>query len=347
MGTTCVCAGELSPDWRAKPLAGQTAHGGPWAAVRWSWHLKDDGRPSDTTDVTVTSEPASVVAAYSAAALDLSSAPSAVHTMPAAVAVVPTYNEAGNVKVIWHRLRQALPHVGMLIVDDNSPDGTGAIAEALAAQDPLTWVLHRPGKAGLGRAYTEGMAWALDRGARYIVEMDADGSHDPSGLTTMLQVAADGADLVIGSRYVPGGSTIGWSRRRHALSRGGNSYVRHMLGLDVRDATSGFRVYSAGALRRIGLTGIVSQGYCFQIEMTLATAIAGGDIREVPIRFTERERGKSKMSWAVTVEALLRVTHWSLAGRRCPKRPACSVVTAPAAPGEPRDDAGTAVALDA
>ena len=283
--------------------------------------LKGDGRPSDTTGVTVSSEPAagSAVTAWSAP-VDLSTAASAVHTMSAAVVIVPTYNEADNIRAIWGRLREALPDVGLLVVDDNSPDGTGEIAEALAGEDPLTWVLHRPGKAGLGRAYSAGMAWALDHGARYIVEMDADGSHDPGALKTMLQLAAEGADLVVGSRYVPGGSTSGWSRWRHALSRGGNSYVRLMLRLGVRDATSGFRVYSAATLHGIGLASIASQGYCFQIEMTLATAIAGGDIREVPIRFAERERGRSKMSWAVTMEALLRVTRWRLAGRRCPKR---------------------------
>ncbi|HET9059972.1 MAG TPA: polyprenol monophosphomannose synthase [Acidimicrobiales bacterium] len=258
--------------------------------------------------------------------MDLSSAASTVNIVPAAVAIVPTYNEVANLADIWARLRAAAPDVGLLIVDDNSPDGTGELADRLAKRDPLTWVIHRPVKNGLGPAYAQGMQWALDHGARYIIEMDADGSHPPNALRAMLEAAIAGADLVIGSRYIAGGATVGWSAWRLALSRAGNAYVRAALGLEVHDSTSGFRVYRASALRRIDLGGVTSQGYCFQVEMTLATALAGLSIREIPISFTERERGKSKMSWAVTIEALLRVTHWSVVGRRCPKGPAFSAV---------------------
>lgn len=272
--------------------------------------------------MTVSSYPRPSSTGTAAATLDFSTAPSAVQTMPAAVAIVPTYNEADNVRTIWARLRRTAPDVGLLFVDDNSPDGTGYIEDSLAADDVLTWVLHRPCKSGLGPAYAEGIAWALHHGAGYIIQMDADGSHDPAALAAMLGAAAAGADLVIGSRYVPGGTTVGWSSRRHVLSRVGNAYARTMLRLRANDATSGFRVYRAEALQNVNLSNIVSQGYCFQIEMTLAISLAGMHIREVPIRFAQRELGKSKMSLPVTIEALLRVTHWSLTGRRCTAIPA-------------------------
>ena len=234
--------------------------------------------------------------------------------------MVPTYNEVDNIQPTWQRLRQALPMAGILIVDDNSPDGTGAIADRLAATDPLTWVLHRPAKSGLGRAYADAMAWGLDHGARFLVQMDADGSHDPAALPQLLEVAQNGADLVIGSRYVAGGSTRGWSHWRLVLSHAGNTYARLMLRLDVHDATSGYRVFSAAALRRIQLGTLASKGYCFLIEMTLAATATGLVVREVPIIFTERELGASKMSWAVGAESLWNVTRWRLTGRHLARR---------------------------
>ena len=232
---------------------------------------------------------------------------------PAAV-IIPTYNERDNLESIVTRVRAAVPAADILVVDDNSPDGTGEIADKLAASDANVHVLHRQGKSGLGAAYIAGFGWALERDYDVLVEMDADGSHDPQDLPRML-AALDGADLVIGSRYVPGGTTVNWPKSREALSRGANAYVRLMLSIGVRDATGGYRAYRADTLRALGLTEVESQGYCFQIDLTLRTVQEGFAVAEVPITFTERARGASKMSRAVVAEALWRVTQWGVAGR--------------------------------
>jgi len=235
--------------------------------------------------------------------------------------IIPTYNERDNIEPIVGRVRTAVPEAHVLIVDDNSPDGTGEIADKLAARDPNVHVLHRPGKSGLGTAYIAGFGWGLDRGYGVLVEHDADGSHDPADLPDML-AALERADLVIGSRYVPGGTVVNWPKSREVLSRGANVYVRMMLGIGIHDATAGFRAYRAATLRAIGLDQVQSQGYCFQIDLTLRTAERGFAIREVPITFTERARGASKMSQAVVAEALWRVAQWGVAGRLGRRRPA-------------------------
>jgi dolichol-phosphate mannosyltransferase len=232
---------------------------------------------------------------------------------PAAV-IIPTYNERDNLESIVTRLRAAVPAADILVVDDNSPDGTGEIADKLATSDASVHVLHRQGKSGLGAAYIAGFGWALERDYGVLVEMDADGSHDPQDLPRML-AALDDADLVIGSRYVPGGTTVNWPKSREALSRGANAYVRLMLGIGVRDATGGYRAYRADTLRALGLEQVESQGYCFQVDLTLRTVQEGFAVAEVPITFTERARGASKMSRAVVAEALWRVTQWGVAGR--------------------------------
>jgi dolichol-phosphate mannosyltransferase len=228
--------------------------------------------------------------------------------------VIPTYNERDNLELIVSRVRAAVASADILVVDDNSPDGTGEIADKLAATDSHVHVLHRPGKSGLGAAYIAGFTWGLERGYSALVETDADGSHDPADLPRMLAALED-ADLVIGSRYVPGGTTVNWPRSREFLSRGANIYASIMLGVGVHDATAGYRAYRAETLRAIGLDEVQSQGYCFQIDLTLRTAQEGFSIREVPITFTERARGASKMSRAIVVEALVRVAQWGIASR--------------------------------
>jgi dolichol-phosphate mannosyltransferase len=234
--------------------------------------------------------------------------------------VIPTYNELANLEEIVTRVRAAAPAADILVVDDNSPDGTGDLADKLAAADDHVRVLHRAGKAGLGAAYVAGFGWALERGYTAMVEMDADGSHDPADLPRLL-AALEGADAVVGSRWVPGGVVVNWPKSREILSRAGNAYARVMLGIGVHDATGGYRAYRAGTLRAINLAEVQSQGYCFQIDLTLRTVNAGLVVREVPITFTERTRGASKMSRAIVAEALWRVTQWGarqrlgLAGR--------------------------------
>jgi dolichol-phosphate mannosyltransferase len=225
--------------------------------------------------------------------------------------VMPTYNERQNLEIIVGRIRDAVPDADLLVVDDNSPDGTGDLADKLAEKDPHVQVMHRTEKAGLGRAYVAGFTWALDRGYDLIVEMDADGSHRPEDLPKLL-VAAGSADAVIGSRYVPGGTVVNWPKSREFLSKGANIYNRIMLGVRVKDATGGFRVYRAETLRKIDLHGIQSAGYCFQIDMTLRVLQRGMTITEVPITFVERERGASKMSSTVIFEALARVARWGV-----------------------------------
>ena len=230
-----------------------------------------------------------------------------------ALVVIPTYNEAENIDEVIGRTRAAVPEAHVLVVDDNSPDGTAAIVEGLG--DDRVHVLRRPGKAGLGAAYRAGFAWGAAEGFDVMVEMDADLSHDPAALPTLLAGIDEGADLVIGSRYVPGGSIPDWAWHRKALSRWGNRYAGAMLGLGVADATAGYRAYRATMLDRLDLASIRADGYGFQIEMTYRTAGAGGTIVEVPISFTDRTRGTSKMSSRIIVEALLLVTRWGLADR--------------------------------
>jgi dolichol-phosphate mannosyltransferase len=228
--------------------------------------------------------------------------------------IVPTYNEASTVRKMVERVRTAVPHADVLVVDDNSPDGTGQIADRLAEHDAHVHVLHRPAKAGLGAAYVAGFRWGLDRGHDVLVEMDADGSHQPEELPRLL-AALEGADLVLGSRYVPGGRVVNWPRYREMLSRGGNAYTRLALGVPLRDATGGYRAFRADALRRLDLDDVASQGYCFQVDLAWRAVRSGLRVVEVPITFVERVEGTSKMSSAIVLEALVRVTGWGVARR--------------------------------
>lgn len=228
--------------------------------------------------------------------------------------IVPTYNEAGNVRKTVERVRTAVPPADVLVVDDNSPDGTGQIADRLAELDEHVHVLHRPGKAGLGAAYVAGFRWGLDRDHDVLVEMDADGSHQPEELPRLL-AALEGADLVLGSRYVPGGRVVNWPRHREMLSRGGNVYARLALGVPLRDATGGYRAFRADALRRLDLDDVASQGYCFQVDLVWRAVQSGLRVVEVPIAFIERVEGTSKMSSAIVFEALVKVTGWGVARR--------------------------------
>jgi dolichol-phosphate mannosyltransferase len=229
--------------------------------------------------------------------------------------IMPTYNERANIEAMVGRVRRAVPGADLLVVDDNSPDGTGEVADKLAAEDSHVHVLHRERKAGLGAAYIAGFHWALDQGYDVVVEMDADGSHLPEELPRLLDALA-GADLVLGSRYVPGGTVVNWPKSREMLSRGGNTYARLMLGIKLKDATGGYRAYRADTLRKIALDEVESQGYCFQIDLATRAIRAGLRVIEVPITFVERVHGTSKMSRAVVAEALWRVTIWGITGRR-------------------------------
>lgn len=228
--------------------------------------------------------------------------------------VIPTYNESDNIRVIVERVRKAAPAVDILIADDNSPDGTGAIADELSAADPQIHVLHRAGKQGLGAAYLAGFAWAGEHHYEAVVEMDADGSHLPEELPRLLEALA-GADLVLGSRYVPGGTVRNWAKSRELLSRSANTYARLMLGITLKDSTGGYRAYRASTLRAITLDEVQSQGYCFQIDLAWRAERAGFRVVEVPITFVERERGESKMSGPIVREAFLRVFEWGTAYR--------------------------------
>ncbi|MFI7024840.1 polyprenol monophosphomannose synthase [Micromonospora sp. NPDC049900] len=229
--------------------------------------------------------------------------------------VIPTYNEADNVSAIVRRVRAAAPQVEILVADDNSPDGTGRIADGLARGDAHVHVLHREGKQGLGAAYLAGFAWARQRGYDAVVEMDADGSHAPEDLPALLN-AARHADVVIGSRWTRGARVLNWPLRRLLLSRCGNLYARLALGMPVADATGGYRVYRAGVLDTVDLESVCSQGYSFQVELSRLAHRAGARIVEVPITFAERERGDSKMSPLIVAEALWRITGWAVRDRR-------------------------------
>ena len=230
------------------------------------------------------------------------------------VMVVPTYNESENIEWIVGRLRAAQPGVDVMVVDDNSPDGTGDIADRLAAADEAISVVHRSEKAGLGAAYLNGFDVALAAGYDVIGEMDADGSHQPEQLHRLLDALHD-ADLVIGSRYVPGGSVVNWPFQRLLLSRGGNLYVRLLLGIKVKDATAGFRVFRRTTLERIDLPDVLSTGYVFQTDLAFRTVSRGMKVVEVPIEFIERVRGDSKMSGPVASESLKLITRWGVSER--------------------------------
>ncbi len=229
--------------------------------------------------------------------------------------VIPTYDEKDNLRPIVERLHVAVPTAHVLVVDDGSPDGTGDIADAMAAADERVHVLHRTEKAGLGAAYIAGFAWARDAGYDVVVEMDADGSHSPEQLPRLL-AALEHADLVLGSRWVPGGEVVNWPKSREILSRGGNAYTRMMLRLPLRDATGGYRAYRRSVLDSLPLSDVASQGYCFQVDLAWQTWKAGYEVVEVPITFVERERGESKMSRSIVAEALWRVTWWGLRSGR-------------------------------
>ena len=231
--------------------------------------------------------------------------------------ITPTYNEADNLRVLVERARTALPTADLLIVDDASPDGTGALAESLAGDDGQLQVLHRDAKAGLGSAYRTGFSWGLARGYEAFVEMDADLSHDPADLPRLTH-ALRGADLVIGSRYVPGGGVEDWPQRRVALSKGGNRYVQLATGMPVADATSGFRAFRRALLEALEIPTLRSEGYCFQVETALRAWQAGFRVVEIPITFVERQRGASKISRAIVAEAVLRTAVWGVQGPRRP-----------------------------
>jgi dolichol-phosphate mannosyltransferase len=234
--------------------------------------------------------------------------------------IIPTYNERENLPTIVSRLFDNAADVNLLIVDDGSPDGTGDLADEMAARDPRIFAMHRPSKLGLGSAYTQGFGWGLERGYDILVEMDADGSHPAQTLPLILrsmgaESTAGSPALVIGSRWVAGGSVVNWPRSREILSRTANAYARFALGIQVKDSTAGFRAYRADVLAAMDLTTVDSYGYCFQIDMALRVIDAGHTVLEVPIVFREREIGESKMSRAIVLEAMWKVTLWGATRR--------------------------------
>lgn len=232
-----------------------------------------------------------------------------------ALVIIPTYNERENLPKILERLRAALDSVAVLVVDDGSPDGTGEVADEIAAADDLVHVLHRSEKNGLGTAYVEGFEWGLSRGYRVLVEMDADGSHQPEQLHRLLDRVNQGYDLVIGSRYVPGGALVNWPIQRELLSKGANTYARLALGAPIHDITAGYRAYRREVLEKLDLDSIESHGYVFQIDLAWRTVQEGFAVAEVPITFVEREIGESKMSGSVMGEAFTKVARWGLQRR--------------------------------
>ena len=233
--------------------------------------------------------------------------------------IIPTYNEAENIAWIVGEVLRHRPEVNILIADDNSPDGTGEIADKLATGDARVHVMHREGKQGLGSAYRAGFVWGIERGYDVLCEMDADGSHRPEDLQRLLDASDAGADLVLGSRWVPGGGVVNWPWYRRFISRGGTFYAQVMLGIPIKDATGGYRAFRRETLERLPLGEVASQGYCFQIDMARRVLEQGMTIIEVPITFVERVRGESKMSGHIVREALWRVTVWGLQ-RLVPKR---------------------------
>ena len=247
------------------------------------------------------------------------SSPTPVPLMPARnLVVIPTYDELENLESIVTRTLEVHPSLDVLVVDDNSPDGTGELADRIATRTGRVHVLHRAGKEGLGAAYLAGFAWALDLDYDTVAEMDADGSHQPEQLPRLYEALTQ-ADLVLGSRWVTGGGVENWPLRREILSRGGNWYTRRALRLPLRDATGGFRVFRATALRALDLAEVSSHGYCFQVDLARRAVRSDLVVREVPIDFREREHGVSKMSGSIVREALLRVTVWGLRDRFRPE----------------------------
>jgi dolichol-phosphate mannosyltransferase len=238
----------------------------------------------------------------------------------AVLVVVPTYNEIENLEHIVERLQGSVPTAHVLVVDDASPDGTGELADKLAARDPRVHVLHRGGKSGLGPAYVAGFRWGREHGYDVLVEMDADGSHAPEELPRLL-AALGNADLVLGSRYLPGGEVRDWPAHRLALSRAGNLYTRWALRLPLTDATGGFRAVRGTLIDELPFEDVASQGYCFQVDWAWRAARAGARVVEVPITFTERAFGRSKMSGSIVAEALVRVTAWGLRDRLADRLP--------------------------
>ncbi len=228
--------------------------------------------------------------------------------------IIPTYNERDALPAILERVRASVPEADVLIADDNSPDGTGQVADDWALRDDQVHVMHRLGKEGLGTAYLAGFAWGLQNGYDVLVEMDADGSHQPEQLPRLLNALRD-CDMVLGSRWITGGATENWSRGRQVLSKGGNLYTRMMLGVPIRDATGGYRAFRAQTLRALDLHEVASQGYCFQVDLAWRAVQRGLRVREVPITFVERTSGASKMSRTIVAEALWRVTVWGLDAR--------------------------------
>ena len=235
-------------------------------------------------------------------------------TLGRILVIIPTYNEVDNLRPIVERVRTSVPAAHVLVADDNSPDGTGRLADELAAADDHVHVLHRLGKEGLGAAYLAGFGWGIEAGYDVLVEMDADGSHGPEQLPDLLTALGD-ADLVLGSRWVKGGRVVNWPKSRELLSRGGNLWTRIALGISLRDATGGYRVFRRETLLGLGLDDVASAGYCFQVDLAWRALKAGYRVVEVPITFVERERGDSKMSRKIVVEALLLTTWWGLAHR--------------------------------
>ena len=225
--------------------------------------------------------------------------------------IIPTFNELESLPVIIGRVRASVPEAFILVADDNSPDGTGKLADKLATEDDHIKVMHRLGKEGLGAAYLAGFAWALEHGYDVIVEMDADGSHQPEQLPRLLDQLRT-ADLVLGSRWVAGGGTVNWPKSRQFLSKGGSLYTRVMLGVPLRDVTGGYRAFRADTLRKLDLHEVASQGYCFQVDLAWRAVQRGLVVKEVPITFVERVAGSSKMSQKIVVEALWRVTVWGV-----------------------------------
>lgn len=228
--------------------------------------------------------------------------------------IVPTYNERENLPLIVAGIRSAEPSIQILIADDNSPDGTGEVADGLSSIDKSVHVLHRTKKAGLGAAYLDAFGWAKTNGYHVVVEMDADGSHRPVDLTNILNALTNN-DVVLGSRWVKQGKVVNWAKIREILSRGGNLYTRMWLGIPIHDATGGFRAYRMSALDQMNIDQVESQGYCFQVDMAWRAVKAGLKVSEVPITFVERELGESKMDGSIVKEALWRVTQWGIEKR--------------------------------
>lgn len=234
--------------------------------------------------------------------------------MPRVLIIIPTYNERENLRELLRGVFEVLPNAHVLVVDDASPDGTGAVAEELASNDSRVNVMHRASKQGLGTAYLAGFAWAIERGYDYIFQMDADLSHDPCFLPFLMQALDEGADLVIGSRNIPEGGVEGWGPLRHFVSKGGSLYSRIILGLDVRDLTSGFKGFRRAVLQTIDLHEVSSRGYSFQIEVTYRAILRGFRVVEVPITFVDRRAGQSKMTGSIFAEAVMMV--WKLRWKR-------------------------------